>query len=243
MRIDGACVLVTGANRGLGKALADAFAARGAACVYAAGRDRAALETVFSGRDRIRPISLDVTSDASVAEAARLCPDTTILVNNAGIVSHSTLIGAPSLDDARLEMETNYWGMLRLCRAFAPVLRANGGGAIANILSMGALASMPFVGTYCASKAAALSLTQGIRGELEGQGTLVVGVIAGPIQTDMAREHEKDGRFPAGMIAAATLDGIEARQTTIYPDPRSADVGAVHARDPAAIEAAFGLIR
>ncbi len=242
MRIEGAGVLVTGANRGLGKALVEAALARGAARVYAAGRRPGALDEVFGGRDRVTVLPLDVTDDGSVAAAASACGDVSILVNNAAHLAHARLIGAASLDEARQEMETNYWGVLRMCRAFAPVLAARGGGAIVNILSMGALASMPFVGTYCAAKAAALSATQGIRGELAAQGTLVVGVIAGPILTDMAREHEREGRFPAAMIAEATLDGIEQGRTTVYPDPKSAQVGADFARDHFTVEAAFGKI-
>lgn len=239
MRIEGARVVVTGANRGLGKALVEAFLERGAACVYAAGRNRDALKRAFDGQKRVIPVTLDVTSPRSAEAASRTCRDATILVNNAGALTHARLIEAEALDNARLEMETNYWGVLHMCRAFAPVLGDNGGGAIVNILSMGALANMPFVGSYCASKAAAWSLTQGIRGELADKGTLVMGVIAGPIQTDMAREHEREGRYPGSMIAGATLDGIEQGLTTVYPDPRSAQVGADFARDHFAVEDAF----
>jgi NAD(P)-dependent dehydrogenase (short-subunit alcohol dehydrogenase family) len=243
MHIEGARAVVTGANRGLGKALVEAFLARGAACVYAAGRDRDALKHAFGDQKRVVPVSLDVTSDPSTEAAARTCRDATIVVNNAGALTHSRLMEAPSLDNARLEMETNYWGVLRMCRSFAPVLARNGGGALVNILSMGALANMPFVGSYCASKAAAWSLTQGVRGELAGNGTLVMGVIAGPILTDMAREHEREGRYPASMIAAATLDGIEQGRTTVYPDPKAAEIGAAFASDHFAVEAAFAQIR
>jgi NAD(P)-dependent dehydrogenase (short-subunit alcohol dehydrogenase family) len=240
MRVAGAHVLVTGANRGLGKALVNAFVQRGAARIYAAGRNRAALQEAFDDQPAVVPVIMDITDDISVAQAARTRADVSIVVNNAGIVTHSRLIGAASLAEARLEMDTNFWGMLRVCRAFAPALRGNGGGAIVNILSMGALASMPFVGSYCASKAAALSMTQAIRGELAAQGTLVTGVIAGPIQTDMAREHEKEGRFPPEMLAAAIIDGIEAGATTVFPDPKSREIGETWLRDPQAIEGIFG---
>ncbi|MGE0665584.1 MAG: SDR family oxidoreductase [Sphingomonadales bacterium] len=242
MRIEGTHAVVTGANRGLGRALVEALLERGASCVYAAGRNREALKSVFGGRPQVIPVTLDVTLPHSAQAASRTCHDADILVNNAAALTHARLIEAATLDDARLEMETNYWGTLNMCRAFAPVLAANGGGAIVNILSMGALASMPFVGSYCASKAAALSLTQGIRGELAGNGTLVAGVIAGPIQTDMAREHEREGRYPAAMIAHATLDGIEQGRTTIYPDPKSQQVGEDFRRDHVAVEEAFGKI-
>lgn len=240
MQVAGAHVLVTGANRGLGKALVKAFVQRGAARIYAAGRDRAALEEAFDDQPSVVPVIMDITDDISVAQAARTRTDVSIVVNNAGIVTHARLIGAASLAEARLEMDTNFWGMLRVCRAFAPALRKNGGGAIVNILSMGALASMPFVGSYCASKAAALSMTQAIRGELAAQGTLVTGVIAGPIQTDMAREHEKEGRYPPEMLAAAIIDGIEAGAQTVFPDPKSREIGETWLRDPRAVEDIFG---
>ncbi len=242
MRIEGTRAVVTGANRGLGKALAEALLERGATCVYAAGRDLGTLKQAFAGQRRVVPVILDVTRPSSVETAARACSDATILVNNAASLTHSRLLGAETLDGARLEMETNYWGVLNMCRAFAPVLTAQGGGAIVNILSMGALASMPFVGSYCASKAACLSLTQGIRGELADKGTLVMGVIAGPILTDMAREHEREGRYPAAMVAGAVLDGIEQDRTTVYPDPKSREIGEAFARDHAAVEAAFAKV-
>lgn len=242
MLIEGARAVVTGANRGLGKALVEAFLERGAACVYAAGRNRNALKREFAGQKRVIPVIVDVTLAKNAVAASRTCRDATILVNNAGALTHSRLLEAEALENARLEMETNYWGVLHMCRAFAPVLAGNGGGAIVNILSMGALANMPFVGSYCASKAAALSLTQGIRGELADTGTLVMAVLAGPIQTDMAREHERDGRYPGAMIANATLDGIEQGATTVYPDPRSAQVGADFARDHFAVESAFAKV-
>ncbi|MBI1180047.1 MAG: SDR family NAD(P)-dependent oxidoreductase [Alphaproteobacteria bacterium] len=243
MEIRGSRVLVTGANRGLGRAFVDVLVARGAATVYATGRDLHALEEVFGGCAGVTTSEMDVTSDASVSAAAEACGEADIVINNAGLVLHAPLLASSGMADARAEMETNFWGPLRVCRAFAPRMRQRGAGALVNILSMGALASMPFVGSYCASKAAALSMTQGVRGELAGTGILVVGVIAGPILTDMAREHEREGRHPPEVLAHATLDAIEAGRTTVYPDPTSAGIGDQFARDPAAVEAAFAKLR
>src|SRR5215475_11842587 len=131
MKIAGSVALVTGANRGLGRAYARELIARGAAKVYGAARNPAAVT-----EPGVTPIALDITDSDRVAEVAAHCADVTLLVNNAGVLEYSTFIGAPNLDAARLEMETNYFGTLRMCRAFASALGANGGGAIVNMLSV-----------------------------------------------------------------------------------------------------------
>ena len=169
MKINGSAAMVTGANRGLGKAYARELVKRGAARVYGAARDPAAVT-----EPGVTPIALEVTDPERAAQVAAQCADVTLLVNNAGVMAASTLIGAPNLDAARLEMETNYFGTLRMCRAFAPVLAANGGGAIVNMLSVTSFYTNPFNASYGASKAAAWSLTNGVRLELHHQGTLVV---------------------------------------------------------------------
>jgi NAD(P)-dependent dehydrogenase (short-subunit alcohol dehydrogenase family) len=181
MKIGGSVALVTGANRGLGRAYARELVSRGAARVYGAARDPAAVTD-----PGVRPIALDITDPERVGQVAQQCADVTLLVNNAGVMKASTFIDAPNLDAARLEMETNYFGTLSMCRAFAPVLAANGGGAIVNMLSVTSFYTNPFNASYGASKAAAWSLTNGIRLELHHRGTLVVGVHAGFIDTDMA---------------------------------------------------------
>ena len=161
MKINGSAALVSGANRGLGKAYARELVKRGAARVYGAARDPAAVT-----EPGVTPIALDVTDPERAAQVAAQCADVTLLVNNAGVMAASTFIGAPNLDAARLEMETNYFGTLRMCRAFAPVLAANGGGAIVNVLSVTSFYTNPFNASYGASKAAAWSLTNGVRLEL-----------------------------------------------------------------------------
>jgi NAD(P)-dependent dehydrogenase (short-subunit alcohol dehydrogenase family) len=134
----------------------------------------------------VTPIGLDITDPGRVAQVAAQCTDVTLLVNNAGVLKYSTFIGAPSMDAARQEMETNYFGTLSMCRAFAPVLAANGGGAIVNMLSVTCFYTNPFDASYGASKAAAWSLTKCVRLELHHQGTLVVAVHASFIDTEMA---------------------------------------------------------
>src|SRR5437660_5171394 len=161
MQINGSAALVTGANRGLGRAFSRELVRRGAARVYGAARrpDQVTEPGVI-------PVALDITDQARVAEVAGQCPDVSLLINNAGVLKYSTFINAPSLEAARAEMETNYFGTLSMCRAFAPVLAANGGGAIVNMLSVTSFYNNPLDATYGASKAAAWSLTNGIRLEL-----------------------------------------------------------------------------
>jgi len=236
MKVDTATALVTGANRGLGKSLVEALAGAGCARVYAASR---AADRLLDRTAQVEPVLLDICSDQSVAEAAKACADTTLLINNAAHLCNKGLLGADDIDCARQEMETNYWGTLRMCRAFAPVIAANGGGAIVNILSMGALGSVPFAGSYCASKAAALSLTQCVRAELAGENILVMAVFAGPMSTEMARPEEAEGRHPTSLVAANVLAALEAGQEDVFPDPTAEAVGALYADDPWAVAKQF----
>ena len=165
MQISNTIALVTGANRGLGLAFSRELVRRGAAKVYGAARhpDQVA-------ESAVTPVGLDITNQDQVAAVAARCSDVSLLVNNAGVMRASTFTGAPNLDAARAEMETNYFGTLAMCRAFAPVLAANGGGAIVNMLSVTSFDNNPFNSSYGASKAAGWSLTNGIRLELHHQG-------------------------------------------------------------------------
>lgn len=217
--VPGSVVLVTGAARGLGKSLVEAFLAAGAARVYAGVREPGSLRNGHAADARVVPVVLDVTSDSDATAAAERCADVTVLVNNAGHIAHATFTGAASLNDARMEMEVNYWGPLRLTRAFAPVLAGNGGGAIVNILSIAALAAMARVGAYSASKAAAFSMTECLQADLAPQGTSVIGVFAGPILTSMAQQTQ--GRHPPELLAASILTGLETGQRWLFPDPTS----------------------
>jgi len=220
MRTSGSVALVTGANRGLGQVYARELIRRGAAKVYGAARNPAAIT-----EPGVTPVRLDITDLAQVAEAARQCPDVSLLVNNAGVMKASTFIDAPGLDAARLEMETNYFGTLSMCRAFAPLLAANGGGAIVNMLSVASFYTNPFTASYGASKAAAWSLTNGVRTELHHQGTLVVAVHAAFIDTDMAAGIDAPKISPES-VAQQALDAVEAGQVEVLADERSRTVKA-----------------
>jgi NAD(P)-dependent dehydrogenase (short-subunit alcohol dehydrogenase family) len=208
VKITDSVALVTGANRGLGAAFARALLERGAAKVYAAARDP---ETITD--PALTPIALDVTDPAAVAAAAEQCGDVTLLINNAGISRGP----AADLDGARAEMEVNYFGTLAMSRAFAPVLGRNGGGALVNILSVLSWITFPRVTTYAASKAAAWSLTNALRLELLEQGTQVVGVHAGYIDTDMVAGLTEPKISPETAVAAA-LDGLESGAYEVLAD-------------------------
>jgi NAD(P)-dependent dehydrogenase (short-subunit alcohol dehydrogenase family) len=225
MKIAGSVALVTGAGRGLGQVFARELVSRGAAKVYGTARDAAAVT-----EPGVTPVALDITDPERVAQVAAECADVSLLVNNAGVMKASPFIGAPSLDAARLEMETNYFGTLSMCRAFAPVLAASGGGAIVNMMSVTSFYSSPLNGSYGASKAAEWAMTNGIRMELSRQGTLVVGVHASFIDTDMAEGIDAPKISPQA-VSGQTFDAVEAGQVEVLTDDRTRQIKAELSRD------------
>ncbi len=212
MHIKNSVVLVTGANRGLGQAFVHALLAAGAAKVYAAARDPASI--TLTG---VTPLRLDVTNPADVAAAAASCADVTLLINNAGIARGSPFMAAHSADAARAELETNFFGPLAMSQAFAPVLAANGGGAIVNMLSVLSWINLSGAATYSASKSAAWSLANGLRNELRSQGTQVVGVHVGFMDTEMTRDVPGTKASPAD-VARQTLEALEAGHEEVLAD-------------------------
>ncbi|WP_227466994.1 SDR family oxidoreductase [Nocardioides lijunqiniae] len=224
--LDQSTVLVTGANRGLGKAFTEALVAAGAT-VYAGARDPGSVTTPGA-----TPVRLDVSDDASVAELAARLGDVTVVVNNAGIGRSGSLLSTPSLDGFREELETNTLGPLRTTRAFAPVLAANGGGAIVNVLSALSWATSPTLAGYSASKAAAWSLTNVTRGELRDQGTLVVGVHVGFLDTDMAADVEGPKLAPAELVRQV-LEALQQGEEEVLGDDTSRFVKSVLSGPPA----------
>jgi NAD(P)-dependent dehydrogenase (short-subunit alcohol dehydrogenase family) len=231
MNVQGSTVLITGANRGIGKAYVEGFLEAGAARIYATARSLAALEAVVAmAPDRIIPLALDVTRPEEVAVVAQQAPDVNILINNAGVLGAGGLFTDQSVETAQWEMQTNYFGTLSMVRAFAPVLKRNGGGAIVNLLSIVSVVNAPVFSSYSASKAALYSLTQGVRAELAKQGTHVIGVFPGPVDTAMAEGVPMDKIAPIA-VAQATIRAIAEQIEEVYPDPTSQHVFA-HLQSP-----------
>jgi NAD(P)-dependent dehydrogenase (short-subunit alcohol dehydrogenase family) len=227
VNIDGCIALVTGANRGLGKAYCEALLAAGASKVYAGARDPSTISD-----PRLTPIKLDVTSQGDITAAARTCVDVNLLVNNAGIMLRSPMLAEGSDAALRREMEVNVYGVLAMVRAFAPILASNGGGAIANMLSVVSWFVNPFNATYCASKHAALAVTDAVRFQLKPLGTQVVGVYAGFIDTDMAVGIDQAKTSPR-QVAERTLDGIRTGTDHVLADGRAEQVWQAVRADPA----------
>jgi NAD(P)-dependent dehydrogenase (short-subunit alcohol dehydrogenase family) len=233
MEIAHCVALVTGANRGLGKAYCEALLAAGAAKVYAGARDP---KSVGVSDPRLVPLQLDVTREDQVAAAAARCSDVTLLINNAGILLNQPMLAPDSESALRAEMEVNVFGLLRMMRAFAPVLKKNGGGAIANMLSVVSWFVSPFNATYCASKHAALAVTDGARLQLKPQGTQVIGVYAGFIDTDMAA-HFNGPKTPPQLVAQKTLEGVRRGLDHVRVDARAEEIWEASRIDPEGLHA------
>ena len=225
MQIEGSVAIVTGANRGLGRAFARALVERGAAKVYGAARDAGTVTD-----EGVVPVGLDVTDAEQVRRAVQSCGDVTLLVNNAAVMTNTPLIGAPDMEAARHEMEVNYFGVLSMCRAFAPLLAANGGGAIVNMHSVVSFFTPPASGSYGVSKAAVWAMTNGVRVELARQGTLVVGVHCGFVDTDMTAGVDAPKLAPDEVVRQA-FDGVEAGQVEVLVDELTRSMKASLPRD------------
>jgi NAD(P)-dependent dehydrogenase (short-subunit alcohol dehydrogenase family) len=216
MKISNSVALVTGANRGLGLAYVHALLAAGARKVYAAARDPESLPASIR-LPGVEPLRLDVTDPAQIEAAARAAGDVDLLINNAGIARIASLLGDGSIDSARAELETNVFGPFRLSRAFAPILKRNGGGAIVNVLSVLSWLSTPVLATYSISKSAAWSLTNGLRTELRPQGTAVLAVHVGYMDTDMAARAPGPKLSPDD-VARQTLAAVESGARELLAD-------------------------
>ncbi|MER6852301.1 SDR family oxidoreductase [Streptomyces flaveolus] len=227
MNIRNETALVTGANRGIGHSFVTELRSRGIKRIYAAARRPETVPAIPG----VVPLMLDVTDDASVARAVAAAGDTTLLVNNAGVSTFARLTDGAE-EDIRLEMETNFFGTLRMVRAFAPVLGANGGGAVLNVLSVMAWMAYEHSNSYGASKAATWALTNGIRYELAGQGTQVTALAMASVDTDMMASIEDEKSAPE-VIAKAALDGLEAGSLEVLADGRTAQWKSRLGEDPA----------
>ena len=235
MKIKGSVALVTGANRGLGKALVAALVEAGAAKVYAAARDPSKLSADGA---RVVPLALDTTKPDEIAAAAMKATDVTLLINNAGVQTSYDVLAA-SQDEIDTDFRTNVHGTLAVIKAFVPVLeRAREGAAIVNILSLASLASVPVFGGYSASKAAAYSITQSLRPALKGKRIAIAAALPGPIDTDMVKNLPLP-KTSAVDVASGVLAGIERGDEDIFPDPMAQQMGALWTRSPKELEHTF----
>ena len=213
MKIENAVVLVTGANRGIGLAFVSELLARGARKVYAAARDPSSI----APQPGVQALRLDVNNPEDVAAAATLASDVTLVINNAGIAQPGGFMSADSEEVMRRIFETNVFGVLRVSKAFAPVLQANGGGALLNVLSVASWVNGGELAAYSASKSAAWSLTNALRHELAAQKTQVLGLHMAYVDTDLTRGFDVPKTSPVQIVRRA-LDGLEAGADEVLAD-------------------------
>ena len=213
MKIENAVVLVTGANRGIGRAFVHELLARGARRVYTGARDPSSIAV----QAKVQPLRLDVNNPKDVASAATLATDVTLVINNAGIAQPGGFLAADSEDVSRRIFETNFFSMLRMSKAFAPVLEANGGGALLNVLSVASWVNGGELAAYSASKSAAWSLTNALRNELAAQKTQVMALHMAYVDTDLTRGFDVPKSSPEEIVKRA-LDGLEAGLDEVLAD-------------------------
>jgi NAD(P)-dependent dehydrogenase (short-subunit alcohol dehydrogenase family) len=211
MNIADKAVLVTGANRGIGKALVEEALARGASRVYAGTR-----QPLAHPDPRVTPLTLDVTDAAQIQAAATAVDSVDILINNAGVALYDDLTDRAAVEQS---LAVNFFGPYAVTRAFLPLLTASRGAVVNNVSTM-ALAPLPLTPAYAISKAAAFSMTQSLRALLAGRGVTVHAVLTGPTDTDMTRAFDIPKASPQS-VARAILDGVESGEEDIFPDPMS----------------------
>jgi NAD(P)-dependent dehydrogenase (short-subunit alcohol dehydrogenase family) len=238
MTLQNTTALVTGANRGIGRAFVQALLDAGVKKVYATARDYSSLESLAAlDPARIIALQVDITDANRVHQLSEQAADVNLLINNAGILSFGNILETP-LDAIRQQFEVNFYGTLNMTRAFVPVLERNDDSVIVNLLTLVALASMPGLATYNASKAAAWSMTQSLRASVADKKIKVYGVFPGAVDTDMLAGVDMAKTSPAD-IATAVLQGIEAGQEDIFPDPMSTQLYAAWRQDHKAVEKQF----
>lgn len=235
----GKVAFVSGANRGIGKAIAVELLNRGASKVYAGARKLDSLDEMVSKYgDKLIPVQLDVTDDASIKNAAAKVKHLDILVNNAGVFAVGSVFSDQAEESLNKNLDVNVWGVLKLSRAVADDIKKADETAVVNVSSVTGLGNMPMAATYSMSKAAVHSMTQGMRAELKDNNTLVMGVYPGPIDTDMERDLQMEKDSPEN-VAKNIVDGLVEGKEDVYPDVMSEQIGAFYATNPKGVEQQF----
>lgn len=236
MKLQGKSVLITGANRGIGRAFVDELLRRGVGTVFAGARSGGSVEALRAVDARVRPLYIDVTDVSSIAKAVDQIEGLDLLINNAGsLVGYSLL--SSTREALKSDFAVNFWGALDLTKACLPRLEESG-GAILNMLTLVSMASMAAIGGYSASKAAAWSMTQALRKELGDRGVAVFAAYPGAVDTDMIRSFEME-KTPPEEVAKNVLDAIEADTLDCFPDPMAQQAGAAWLKNPRDLEAMF----
>ncbi|QDU54471.1 SDR family oxidoreductase [Aeoliella mucimassa] len=212
--------LVTGANRGIGRTIVDTLIAAGVKKVYAAVRKPDAADPLVDAYGRkIAPLRIDLDDPATIVSAAETASDVELVINNAGVLRQASALADDAVEQLQYEMNVNVYGLMRMAHAFAPVLKANGGGALVQVNSVASLRSFPPFATYCASKAASYSITQALQVQLAEQGTQVLSVHPGPIATDMADDAGlQDMAEPPTLVSEGIVAALAAGDYHLFPD-------------------------
>ena len=215
--------LVTGANRGIGKAIVESFLEHGASKVYAGVRTLGKAEAlVVEFGEKVVPVEIDYDKPASIKAAAKTADDVQVVVSNAGVLIGAGVMNEDVIEQFQTELNINVYGLIRMAQAFAPVLKRNGGGAFVQINSIASLSSFPRA-TYPASKAASYSFTQAIRHVFEEQGTAVLSVHPGPIATDMAAASGLEDTDPPHVVSEGIVEALREGNFHLFPDRMAKD--------------------
>ncbi len=231
IEVQGKNILVTGANRGIGKAITESFLKHGAAKVYAAVRNPdSAVSLIEEHGDQVVPVKVDLTDESTIKAAAETASDVDIVVNNAGVLKTTSPLADDAIDALKFEIDVNVCGLIRVAQAFAPVLKANRGGAFVQLNSVASLKNFSDFATYSASKAASYSITQALRDKLAKQGTQVLSVHPGPIATDMGHDAGFDEiADPPELVSEGIIAALQAGQFHLFPDTMAKQFGEAYA--------------